>query len=145
VLGCHLASCIAQLERQYCLLIIVTFVGGPRTFQVFASQYSMQLGERQMESSSLVKYEWAASKGENASKDEQLASRFWSWLSRYKKVKAKRSDSWNMTIHRWVMISVFVWQWNWGTTNRDRSTKRWICQPSASLKHVKPCWQRKLY
>jgi len=29
VLGCHLASCIAQLERRYRLLIIVTFVGGP--------------------------------------------------------------------------------------------------------------------
>jgi len=28
VLGCHLASCIAQLERQYRLLIIVTLVQG---------------------------------------------------------------------------------------------------------------------
>lgn len=94
-----------------------------------------------------LRCELAASKGKHLqdAKMQLASSRFWNWLSRYQKVKQRqRREMWNMTIHRWVMIDLFLWQWNWGSTTRGISTKRWLCQPSASMKHV-PCSWSKLH
>jgi hypothetical protein len=78
VLGCHLASCIAQLERQYRLLIIVTFVGGLARSRFLPLSTACNLVNdrwNQVPESNMSEQH----QGENASKDEQLASRF-SWV-----------------------------------------------------------------